>query len=118
MPSTIPGERRLVVFPLPTLEEFSERFLQPLGDADESLELFAMEIQNVIGKVDTKHWEARLERPPTVADLGAFSIFLDDLDNDVAHLRELAENLRSAFSSLDELRREDVVCIHTGGDDA
>ncbi len=118
MPSTIPGERRLVVFPLPTLEEFSERFLQPLGDADEPLELFAMEIQNVIGKVDTLHWEARLERPPTVADLGAFSIFLDDLDNDVAHLRELAENLRSAFSSLDELRREDVVCIHTGGDDA
>ncbi len=118
MTSTAPEERKSVVVSLPTLHEFSERFLQPLGDAEEPLERFAMEIQNVIGKVNTKHWEARLERPPTVADLGAFSIFLDDLDNDVAHLRELAENLRSAFSSLDELRREDVVCIHTGGDDA
>ena len=118
---------REVRLDLLTIDEYEERFLTPLAKVVALVEGFATNIESTVGDIDPTIWHARLEHPPTVEELGAYTLFVDYLDRQLEGAQGHAKKLRAAFVRLDYLRidgatRSDVESVtarpRRAGDDA
>ena len=98
-----PQDERRYSFALPSLDKYQNDIVDPLVTAIEPLDRLAFSVGN--STADRRElWDARLERPPTLEDLGAYVVFLDRLDDSIDELRGHAETFRAAFAGLDTLR--------------
>lgn len=98
-------ERRIVTVALPdTFAGFDERLLDALNRAAEPIERFTVELESVAGRVGTDRWAAKLEHPPTHAELGALMSFMHYLEIEVDELQAFAKRLRAIWLELDALR--------------
>jgi hypothetical protein len=98
-----PQDERRYSFALPSLGEYLNDIIDPLVTAIEPVDRLASSVGNATA--DRRElWDARLERPPTLEDLGAYVVFLDRLDDSIDELRRHAETFRAALARLDTLR--------------
>ena len=97
------SERRVYAILFPTLDGLQQRFLGPLDEVSTQLEQLAMDFQNVAGEIGTERWEVSLESPPSLEDLGAFTVFVDLLENRLETLQESTQGLRDLIPMLGEL---------------
>jgi len=119
MPDSTTARRELTVKPFPFLEDLEAAIVKPFREAEDALDALTMFLRNVVGEIPGAQWEARLEKPPTVENIGALLILVEQLEGHVSFFAERLEMLKQVRWLLDGMRLEGRVSEWVQeGDDA
>ncbi len=109
-------DRREVEFALPTFGAApghrSPKLLSRLGDVADDFEELGLRIRNATdpAPAERPRWGVtRLNRPPTVEDIGALLLLIDYADTEVDRIKDTLEQIKSAIPQLDDMRIEERV---------
>ena len=106
--STTSQEPRRVVVTLPSSDE-SDTALGRLGRVMGEFEAIGMNVANVVGDIGTHQWEARLEQPPTIEELGGVWLFVQYARGYIETISKEVDRVEAAMPALDGLRLEDML---------
>lgn len=116
MTSSTVEERRLLTIAFPSADEFAE-MVAALRKPGDKLEGLALGFKNIAGGIENAQWEARFAEPPTYADLGAFAVFMDDLDLELGWLQDTLRDFRGSWGEIVNQAREGHVRFETKPDE-